>query len=133
MKSGRNYDLALLLLRLAFGGLMMGLWGKSKFLQLLTENPVQFLDPFGLGDQITLGLCVFAEVFCSALIALGLYTRLACIPLICNMIIAITYGEAGRPFVEREHAITYLVPYVVIFLMGPGWYSLDAQIRKTLD
>lgn len=133
MKSGRNYDLALLLLRLAFGGLMMGLWGKSKFLKLLTENPVQFLDPFGLGDQLTLGLCVFAEVFCAALIALGLYTRLACIPLIFNMIIAITYGEAGKPFVEREHAITYLVPYVVIFLMGPGWYSLDAQIRKTLD
>jgi putative oxidoreductase len=76
---------------------------------------------------------VFAEVFCAALIALGLYTRLACIPLIFNMIMAITYGEAGRPFVEREHAITYLVPYVVIFLMGPGWYSLDAQIRKTLD
>ena len=41
MKSGRNYDLALLLLRLAFGGLMVGLWGNCKFLQLKLKTDEQ--------------------------------------------------------------------------------------------
>jgi putative oxidoreductase len=130
MKDNRTLDLALLLLRLTFGGLLMGLWGKDKLLQLLTQNPVQFVNFLGLGDQISLALCVFAEVFCAALVAMGLFTRWACVPLLFNMIVAMAIGHNDQPFSAREHAITYLIPFLVIFLLGPGWYSLDSLVRR---
>jgi len=30
-----------------------------------------------------------------------------------------------------EKGLLFLVPYICLLLAGPGWYSVDAQFRKT--
>lgn len=125
-----NKDIALLLLRLAFGGLMLFNHGWGKMEKLFTGNPNKFADPIGLGAPVSLGLTVFAEVGCAALLVLGLFTRWATVPLIITMAVAVFIIHWSDPFGDKESAIIYLTAYVVIALLGPGWYSVDEQVRK---
>ena len=130
MPHSKNTDIALLLLRLTFGGLMLINHGWGKMLKLFTGDPTKFADPFGIGAPASLGLTVFAEVLCAALIVLGLFTRWALIPLIVTMLVAIFIIHIDDPFKKMEMAVIYLTAYTAIGLTGPGWYSLDAQVRK---
>lgn len=123
-------DVVLLLLRVTFGGAMLYGHGWGKLLRLVGDDPIKFADPLGIGPVASLGLAVFAEVFCAALIVLGLFTRWAAIPLIITMFVAAFYVHLADPFSKMEKAILYLIPYVSLLVAGGGWYSLDAQIRK---
>jgi len=81
---------------------------------------------------MSLILILIAEVGCSLLILLGLFTRLATLPSIFGMSIAFFVIHAGMPFAAKELAGIYLMLYIVILLMGPGRYSADYIIDKWL-
>ena len=89
-----------------------------------------FTDPFGIGHPLSMGLAIFAEFFCAILIVLGLMTRLACIPLIIAMAVAVFYSHDGKIFTEGEHAGLYLIGYIALFLTGLGKLSVDRVIGK---
>ena len=89
MKNEQLTDVALLLLRIAFGGAMILGHGWSKLLRLFSGDPIQFADPFGLGPTASLALAAFAEFLCSLLVISGLFTRWALIPLMFTMLVAI--------------------------------------------
>lgn len=84
-----------------------------------------FPDPIGLGSAFSLVLAIGAEVGCSILLMLGLFTRLAVLPLIFTMFIAGMVVNAGAPYAAKELALIYLMAYVMIFALGSGKYSLD--------
>ena len=123
-----SIDSGLLLLRI-FSGLFMMYYGWDKLVHF-DEKAADWVDPFLLGGTISLGLTILAELICPVFITIGLYTRVALIPAVINMVVAILVGHSGQPLIEREHAFSYLIPYVVIFLAGPGRYSLDGFLRK---
>ncbi|RMF01392.1 MAG: DoxX family protein [Bacteroidetes bacterium] len=123
--TGRNYDWALLLLRLTFGGLMIINHGWGKMLKLFGEGPVQFADPLGIGAEPSLWLAVLGEVVCPILLVLGLFTRLAALPALITMLVAAFIVHAGDPFADKEHALLFAIPYAILFLLGPGRYSVD--------
>jgi len=129
-KSERNTSIALLLLRLTFGGLMLFSHGWGKMMKFFGEDPIRFANPLGIGEIPTLALAVFAEVICAVLIIVGFKTRMATIPLIITMLVAIFVVHISDPFNKMEFAILYLVPYVAILLAGPGKFSVDAFIGK---
>jgi putative oxidoreductase len=118
----------LLIARLAVGALMLT-HGIPKLQSLISGN-VQFADPFGIGTTPTLALTVFAEAFCSILLILGLATRLASVPLIINMLVAIFYALASQPLAKKELAIFYLIFYIGFLILGGGKYSLDSLIAR---
>ncbi len=130
MNHSKNTDIALLLLRLTFGGLMLVNHGWGKMMNLFGDAPIEFMDFMGLGQPVSLALTVFAEFLCAALVVLGLFTRWAVIPLIITMLVAIFMVHINDPFAKMELGIIYLMAFTAIGLAGPGWYSLDAQFRK---
>lgn len=130
MNPFRNTDLALLLLRLTFGGLMAINHGWGKFMKFFAEGPIKFPDPLGVGETLSLALTVFAEFFCALFVVVGLFTRQAVLPLIITMLVAIFVMHWGDPFAKKELAILYLIPYIILFFMGSGAWSVDGQIRK---
>ena len=77
-----------------------------------------------------MALVIFAEVFCSLAIMFGLFTRLAAIPLIVAMCVAAFVTHAGQAFSAKELALLYLTFYAVIFITGPGRYSIDRLLWK---
>lgn len=89
-----------------------------------------FRDPIGLGPAISLQAAIFAEFFCAVLLALGFMTRISLIPLIFTMSVIAFIVHAEDPFSGKEKALLFLLIFLVQFLLGPGKYSVDAQIRK---
>jgi putative oxidoreductase len=126
--SDNSLQLSLLLLRLALGGLMLpNGWYKLVQFNSLAEG---FADPFHLGPAVSLALVVFAEFFCAALLVLGFMTRLATIPLLVTMSVALFKAHKGDLFGEGEMAALYLGGYLALLLTGPGKLSVDRLIGK---
>ena len=120
-------DLGLLALRLSAGGMMAYSHGWGK-LQKLMSGDMGFADPIGVGEEVSLVLTVFAEFFCGMLVALGLFTRAALIPLIITMWVAVFIIHADDPFGKQEFGLLYLIPYLALYFTGPGKYSVDKQL-----
>ena len=125
-------DWGLLLLRVVFGiSLIVGHgWGK---LTGFAENAATFADPLGIGSQLSLGLVVFAEVFCAAAVVIGFKTRFSVIPVLIMMLVAVFFVHLGDPFTRIEKAVLYLAAYAALLVAGPGKYSLDAVIAHKLQ
>ena len=120
--------IALLILRVGVGVLMIH-HGYNK-LTHFNEYKTDFMNFLGLGNTISLGLVVFAEFFCSAMILIGLLTSVSTIPLIITMGVAVFMAHDGAVFDKGELATLYLFIYVALMVVGPGKYSLDALIFK---
>jgi putative oxidoreductase len=127
--SESTLSIALFVLRVGAGSLMMIQHGLNKIQNFGTKSG-RFADPFGLGSTTSYSLVVFAEFFCAAFIILGLFTRLAAIPLVIAMAVALFVAHNGRFFGEGENAGLYLVCFLTILLAGPGRASLDRLIGK---
>jgi len=90
----------------------------------------QHFDPIGIGGSLSLSLVIFAELFCSIAVMIGLFTRLCVVPLIFAMCVAAFIYFAGQDFASRELALLYLTFYTGILIIGPGRYSIDKLIWK---
>ncbi len=124
-----SITIAALLLRVSLGSLMMIPHGYKKLMNFAAKSAT-FSDPFHIGSPLSMGLSIFAEFFCAGLIILGLMTRLACIPLIINMSVALIFAHKGRVFSDGEDAALFLAGFIAIFLIGPGKASADKLIGK---
>lgn len=83
----------------------------------------QFPDPLNIGHQASLGLVVFAEVFCAALLILGIGTRFAASMLAITMAVAFFSVHSGN-ISEGELALVFLTLYLTLILTGGGKYAL---------
>jgi putative oxidoreductase len=117
-------DLGILLLRVIIPGTLLFAHGLGKLMRVpgIFEH---FPNPIGVGSTMSAILAIFAEVVCAALVMLGIFTRLALIPLIIVMLVAFFIVHAGDPFAEREKALVFLVVFVGLFFTGGGRYVLD--------
>ncbi len=128
--SDSAFSFAILLLRVGAGLLMLMNHGFDK-LAHFSEKAGRFADPFGIGSSTSLALVVFAEFFCAAFIVLGLFTRLACIPLIIDLGVAFFTAHrmnfSGGPG-GGELALMFLIVFTTLLFTGPGRVSLDRFI-----
>ncbi|MDQ3683061.1 MAG: DoxX family protein [Bacteroidota bacterium] len=127
--SDSAFTVATLLLRLGAGSLMLVNHGLDKLIHF-SDKASRFSDPFQIGSTTSLALVVFAEFFCAAFIIFGLFTRVAVIPLIIGMGVALFFAHKGQLFGEGEYAGLYMTCFLVILLLGPGKASLDRFIGK---
>jgi len=119
-----NMDSMLLMIRVTIAALMLT-HGIPKLLMLISGEPVEFPAILGMSAELSLILAIFAEVVCSFLILVGLGTRLAVIPLIVTMLVAVFYVHWEDPFVKQELGLHFLLVYAVLLLTGSGRYSVD--------
>jgi putative oxidoreductase len=85
-----------------------------------------------VGVVASKALTVFAELFCAILIAAGLFTRAAMIPLIICMIVIVFVIHIGDPFEDREHGLLYLLSNISLFLTSPvsiRWITCGRNIE----
>ncbi len=74
-------------------------------------------------------LAGYVETLCGLLLVAGLLTRLAVIPLIVVLILAIPMVKWKQGFVDGwDWPFTLIVVGVVILIQGPGGISVDALI-----
>ena len=99
-------SLFLLALRVLFGVLLLS-HGIAKVDDFAALSEV-FPDPLGLGSRISLTLAIFGELFCSVGFIVGAFYRLALIPMIFTMCVALFIVHGDDPFAVKELAAIYL-------------------------
>jgi putative oxidoreductase len=119
---GPFINISLLILRIVVVVLML-MHGVPKLGKVLAGD-FNFPDPIGLGREISLLLATFAEFFCSLLILIGFRTRLAVIPLIITMLVALLIVHEDDAIFEHWNILLYLFAYGILLHLGGGKYSL---------
>lgn len=92
-----------------------------------------FPDPIGLGSEISLILAIFAEVFCSILILIGYKSRLASMPLIITMLVALLIVHSSDPILDHWNILLYLLAYGLLLHLGGGKYSITYFLHNKTD
>lgn len=123
----RIINLFLLILRLGIAMLMLT-HGIPKLGKLIAGD-FNFPDPVGLGSPTSLILTIFAEVICSLLIAAGLGTKLAVIPLIITMSVILFIVHVDEPMMNHYNVLIYLLGYIILLLTGGGRYSFGYYLQ----
>jgi putative oxidoreductase len=79
-------------------------------------------------------LVSFTELVCGLLLVLGLGARLAAVPLIVTMTVAILTAKIGKihgvPDLLRQIEFLYIVMLVAIVIAGPGAVSIDRYLVR---
>jgi putative oxidoreductase len=126
--SAGAFNTAMLFLRIVMGGLLLK-HGYDKMVHF-EETAAHMINFFGIGQKASTALLIFAEFFCSLLVILGLFTRLAAIPIIIAMCVALFMVHKGDFFGDGQAATLYLIGFIVLLLVGAGKVSVDSMIGK---
>jgi len=86
-------------------------------------------------------LAASAEMFGGALLLIGLGSRLAAIPLIITMLTALSTAHIEKASKIWEDPtsflalgpVTFLLAALIIFVFGPGMFSVDGLIKRILN
>ncbi|MDX1666424.1 MAG: DoxX family protein [Saprospiraceae bacterium] len=117
-------NLGILWLRLTFG-LTMAIHHGWSTISHLNEGAGDYPDPIGLGSGLSMTLMGTTEFLGALLLALGLFSRFACMSLIIGFGVAFFIFHAGDPFGQKEMAFLYLCIFGGLLLTGAGKFSLD--------
>lgn len=119
-------DAGLLLLRCGVGLTMLVLHGLP-YLKHFEAEAERFLPLLGLDGRVTLGLVIFAEVGCSLLLVVGLFTKPAALVLALVMAAAfiMVHGASFDGEQSGELAFMYLVGSGTLAFTGPGRFAWD--------
>jgi putative oxidoreductase len=100
-----------------------GLDKMMNFTELVNVYP----SVLGFGSYMTLMVTIFCEFCCSLFLIAGLLVRLMTVPMIIAMGVAFfDIHDAILP--EGELALIYFIVFIILFLTGPGRYSIDFLI-----
>ncbi len=124
-------SVGLLVGRVAAAGMLLYGHGLEKLVHF-SQTALTFPDPLGLGQPASLALAVFAEVICAAAVLLGAATRLACVPIVVTMLIAAVRVHALDPWPQKEFALIYAIPFLMLIFTGAGRFSVDTIVWPKL-
>lgn len=123
-----HYDLGIFFLRLIFGGLFTwhGVDALSHYSLYLSMSK----STLGLPVGLEFNLVVFSQFICGILIILGLFTRLAVLPLFIAMGVAFFVAHKNDAFFQKELPFAYWLLCLPIFILGGGRFSVDDLLQK---
>ena len=121
-------DAGLLFARLAGAALLLHVHGIPKIVHY-QEELARIDDPLGMGRALTLWCALLAEVACPLLIAAGLFTRLAALPVVFLLAVSMVLVHPDWSIAEGQFGWLLVIVFGTIALSGAGRYSLDARLR----
>ena len=126
----RVISLLILALRLFFGILFFS-HGLDK---MINFNELSYTYPsvLGFGSYMTLMVSIFCEFACSLFLIAGLLVRITVIPMIAAMAVAFFDIHDGM-FPAGELSLIYMILFVILYITGPGRYSVDYLIDMKIQ
>src|SRR3990167_634023 len=122
----RAQDFGLLFLRVTGGVFLLWVHGLPKLLNFSAQLQV-IEDSFHLGANVTLMLAIFAEVLCPLLIIAGVLVRLACLPILAVLLIALLVVHAQWSLDEGQFGWLLLIVFTSLLIAGPGRLALNVR------
>jgi putative oxidoreductase len=130
-RNERAQHLGLLFLRVSGALFLLGVHGLPKLLNFSAELQ-RIEDPFHLGAHLTLILAIFAEVLCPLLIVAGVFVRLACLPILFVLLVALLIVHPQWSVAEGQFGWLLLILFTSIFIAGPGRLALNVRLAGAL-
>jgi putative oxidoreductase len=127
----RAQHLGLLFLRVSGALFLLGVHGLPKLLNFSAELQ-RIEDPFHLGAHLTLILAIFAEVLCPLLIVAGVFVRLACLPILFVLLVALLVVHPEWSVAEGQFGWLLLILFTSVFIAGPGRLALNVRLPGVL-
>lgn len=124
-------DAGLLFLRISGGLFLLWVHGLPKLLDFSAQLSL-IEDPFHLGARLTLCLAIFAEVLCPLLIVAGLLVRLACLPILFVLLVALLVVHPQWSVAEGQFGWLLLILFTTVFIAGPGRLALNVRLPGVL-
>lgn len=127
----RSGDVGLLFLRVSGGLFLLCVHGMPKLLDYTAQ--LQLIeDPFHLGAHLTLILAIFAEVLCPLLVVAGVLARLACLPILFVLLVALLLVHPQWTVAEGPFGWLLLILFATVFIAGPGRLALNTRLPGVL-
>ena len=124
-------DVGLLFLRVSGALFLLWVHGLPKLLDFSAQ--LQLIeDPFHLGAHLTLSLAIFAEVLCPLLIIAGVLVRLACLPILFVLLVALLIVHPQWSVAEGQFGWLLLILFTSVFIAGPGRLALNVRLPGVL-
>ncbi|QJI37222.1 MULTISPECIES: DoxX family protein [unclassified Pseudomonas] len=123
----RARDFGLLFLRVSGGLFLLWVHGLPKLLDYGEQLKV-IEDPFHVGASVTLLLAIFAEVLCPLLIVAGVLVRLACLPILAVLLVALLVVHPEWSLFEGQFGWLLLILFTSILIAGPGRLVLSQRV-----
>jgi len=73
---------------------------------------------------------IFAEVICPLFILIGVFARLACLPIIGVLLVAMLFVHPGWSIAEGQFGWLLLIIFTTLAMTGPGQWRLGAGTRR---
>ena len=127
----RAQNIGLLFLRVSGGLFLLWVHGLPKLLDF-TAQLQQIEDPFHLGAHLTLCLAIFAEVLCPLLIVGGVLARLACLPILFVLLVALLVVHPQWSVAEGQFGWLLLILFTTVFIAGPGRLAISVRLPGVL-
>ena len=127
---GKGVSFFILVLRVFFG-IMFFTHGLDKMMNF-SELSETYPSVLGFGSYMTLMVTIFCEFCCSLFLIAGLLIRVMVLPMIVAM--AVAFFDVHDGFLpEGELALIYMVVFIILYIVGPGRYSLDYLIDARVN
>lgn len=126
--SNGAFNFGMLLLRV-FLGLILISHGYPKLVNFSTLQH-KFMNFMNMGSTVSLALITFAELFCGFLLLIGMFTRLAAIPVAIGMGVVFFVASHADLFGNGERGGMYFAASILLLLCGPGKISVDGMMGK---
>ena len=119
------FNFSLLFFRVALSASLLT-HGYGKFLKLINGD-FEFADPLGVGAVPSLFFAVLGEFIAPIFIIFGFKTRWASLMSVITMAVITFIVHADDPFKGKEKAVLFCIGFILLFLQGPGKFSIDKK------
>ncbi|QGU13635.1 DoxX family membrane protein [Leclercia sp. 119287] len=122
-------DLGLFFLRITGSLLLLYVHGLPKIVHF-SEELTRIEDPFGFGPYFSLIPAIAAEVICPILILFGVATRLACVPIVAVLLVAMLVVHPGWSIAEGQFGWLLLIIFTTLAITGPGAWRVRSRATE---
>ena len=127
--SFKTFSVTMLFFRIAVTLEIMMVHGLKK-LGVGTQDAESIPNPFHLSQAINDGFIITANLFFPFLVLIGFYTRISTLPTLAVTLTGYLFVHGNDALIVRDVPYMYSVSFLLIFLLGPGKYSIDYFINK---
>ncbi|MUV02987.1 DoxX family membrane protein [Flavobacterium rakeshii] len=130
--NNRNWDitsLGLLFFRIAVSIELILVHGLKKLgVGVSTAEVVP--NPLHLPEALNQVFATTANVILPLFVIFGIVTRLAVVPILAVTLTGYFVVHGGSPLPERDIPFMYSISFLLLFITGPGKYSIDSLLFK---
>ena len=123
----KRLDISLLAFRIFLSLSLIYVHGLPKIADFEAEV-ANIPDPFGFGAYPSAILAVVANIICPIFIIFGFLTRPAILPILAITLTGFFIVHGADPAKVRDVPYMYSLAFLLLFILGPGKYSIDHRI-----